>query len=66
MPASRIPPQLIFVPALFVVDPAWAPAIVAGGLSSAARASPQDRNPARQIPVAISNAWFAVGPALVL
>jgi putative nucleotidyltransferase with HDIG domain len=62
-----IPTQILFVPALFVVDPAWAPAIVASGLVlSRAKDIVRDHNPVRQMLVAIGNAWYAVGPALVL
>ncbi len=61
------PLQLVFVPALFVVDPVWAPAIVALGLIlGRLRDVLRDRNPGRQLLVAANNAWFAVGPALVL
>ena len=61
------PLQLVFVPALFVVDAAWAPAIVALGLIlGRLRDALRDRNPGRQLLVAANNAWFAVGPALVL
>ncbi len=60
------PLQLVFVPALFVVDPAWAPGIVALGLIlGRLRDVLRDRNPGRQLLVAANNAWFAVGPALV-
>ena len=61
------PLQLVFVPALFVVDPAWAPAIVVAGLVAGRIPDVvRDRNPGRQLVVAAGNAWFAVGPALVL
>ena len=61
------PLQLVFVPILFVVDPAWAPLIVMCGLVvGRLRDIARDRNPARQVLVAIGNSWFAVGPALVL
>ena len=60
------PLQLVLVPALFVVHPAWAPFAVASGLvlgrlPDVMRA----RNPDRLL-VAIGNSWFAVGPAIVL
>jgi putative nucleotidyltransferase with HDIG domain len=62
-----IPTQILFVPALFVVDPAWAPGIVACGLVLARlKDVVRDRNPVRQLLVAVGNAWYAVGPALVL
>jgi putative nucleotidyltransferase with HDIG domain len=61
------PLQLVFVPALFVVDPAWAPAIVVAGLVAGRIPDVvRDRNPGRQLVVAAGNAWFSVVPALVL
>ena len=60
------PLQLVFVPMLFLVDPAWAPAIVVAGLVSAGCVRHARPQPRRQLLVAIGNAWFAVGPALVL
>jgi putative nucleotidyltransferase with HDIG domain len=61
------PLQLVFVPVVFLVDPAWAPLIVAAGLVlGRSRDIVRDRNPGRQLLVAVGNAWFAVGPALVL
>ncbi len=61
------PIQLVFVPLLFVVDPAWAPAIVVAGLvAGRVRDAARDHNPERQLVVAANNAWFAVGPAIVL
>jgi putative nucleotidyltransferase with HDIG domain len=62
-----IPTQILFVPALFVLDPAWAPAVVACGLVLArAKDLVRDHNPVRQVLVATGNAWYAVGPAIVL
>jgi putative nucleotidyltransferase with HDIG domain len=61
------PIQIVFVPALFVVDPAWAPAIVIAGLVVGRLPDIwRDRNPERQLLVAANNAWFAVAPAVVL
>jgi putative nucleotidyltransferase with HDIG domain len=61
------PLQLVFVPVLFLVDPAWAPLIVVAGLVLARmRDIARDHNPERQLMVAANNAWFAVGPAIVL
>jgi putative nucleotidyltransferase with HDIG domain len=61
------PLQIVFVPVLFVVDPAWAPIIVAAGLVlGRAPDVVRDHNPTRQVLVAVGNAWFSVGPALVL
>jgi putative nucleotidyltransferase with HDIG domain len=60
------PTQIIFVPALFLVDPAWVPLVVAGGLAlGRLRDIVRDHNPERQLVVAVGNAWYAVGPALV-
>ncbi len=62
-----IPTQILFVPVLFLLDPAWAPGIVAAGLMVARlKDVVRDRNPFRQLLVAVGNAWYAVGPALVL
>ena len=62
-----IPTQIIFVPALFVIDPAWAPLVVVAGLVLGhARDTARDPNPSRRVLVSVGNAWFAVGPALVL
>jgi putative nucleotidyltransferase with HDIG domain len=61
------PLQLAFVPALFVLPPAWAPLVVAAGLVLArVDAIVRHRNLGRQVLVAIGNSWFAFGPALVL
>ena len=61
------PVQLVFVPVLFVIDPAWAPLVVICGLVLARlRDIARDHNPARQLLVAMGNSWFAVGPAVVL
>jgi len=61
------PLQLVLVPTLFVVHPAWAPFVVASGLLLARLPEMRGaRNRARMMLVAIGNAWFAVGPALVL
>jgi putative nucleotidyltransferase with HDIG domain len=61
-----IPTQIVFVPVLFLVDPAWAPLIVAAALVlGRGRDIVRDHNPLRQLLVSVGNAWFAVGPALV-
>jgi putative nucleotidyltransferase with HDIG domain len=61
------PTQLVFVPVLFLLDPAWAPLVLAAALVlSRVRDILRDRNPKRQLLVAVGNSWFAVGPALVL
>ena len=64
------PLQLVFLPVLFVIDPAWAPAVVAAGLATGAiRDIAREHDERRRLFVAAAtagNAWFAVGPALVL
>ena len=61
------PLQLVFVPVLFLLHPAWAPLVVIAGLVLArVRDIARHHNPGRQLLVAIGNSWFAVGPALVL
>ena len=61
------PLQLAFVPALFVLHPAWAPLLVAAGLVlTRMDAIVRHRNFGRQVLVTIGNSWFALGPALVL
>jgi putative nucleotidyltransferase with HDIG domain len=61
------PLQLVFVPVLFLIHPAWAPVVVVAGLVlGRLRDIARDRNPQRQLLVAIGNSWFAVGPAIVL
>jgi putative nucleotidyltransferase with HDIG domain len=60
------PLQLVFVPALLVMHPAWAPFAVAAGLVVGRLPDiARDHNPERLL-VAIGNSWFAIGPALVL
>ena len=60
------PLQLVFVPALFLLHPTWAPFVVVSGLVlGRLREVIRDHNPERLL-VAIGNSWFAVGPALVL
>ena len=60
------PLQLVFVPALFLLHPAWAPFVVVSGLVlGRLHEVIRDHNPERLL-VAVGNAWFAVGPALVL
>lgn len=61
------PLQLAFVPALFILHPAWAPLVVAAGLVLARLDTiARHRNFGRQVLVTIGNSWFAIGPALVL
>jgi putative nucleotidyltransferase with HDIG domain len=61
------PLQLVFVPVLFLVHPAWAPLVVAAGLVLArVDTIVRHRNFGRQVLVTIGNSWFAVGPAIVL
>jgi len=64
------PLQIVFLPVLFLVDPAWAPAVVAAGLVlGSLRDLAREPSPRRRLYMAAAtagNAWFAVGPALVL
>ena len=61
------PLQLVFVPTLFVMHPAWVPLVVAAGfVLGRARDIVRNRNVERQLLVGTGNAWFAVAPALVL
>jgi putative nucleotidyltransferase with HDIG domain len=61
------PLQLVFVPILFLADPAWAPLLVVAGLvlSRLVEAARGGSVP-RHALIAIGNGWFAMGPALVL
>ena len=61
------PLQLVFVPILFLADPAWAPLIVVAGLllSRLVEAARGGSVP-RHALVAVGNGWFAMGPAVVL
>jgi putative nucleotidyltransferase with HDIG domain len=59
--------QIVFVPVLFVVDPAWAALIAMSALAIGRLPDVwRDHNPARGLLVAAGNSWFAVGPAIVL
>lgn len=61
-----IPTQIVFVPVLFLIDPAWAPLVVAAGLVLGhAGEILRDRHSVRRVLVSVGNAWFAVGPAIV-
>jgi putative nucleotidyltransferase with HDIG domain len=62
-----IPTQMLFVPVLFLMHPAWAPLVVAAGLAlSRTDTVFRHHNFGRQVLVSVGNAWFAIGPALVL
>ncbi len=61
------PLQLVFVPILFLADPAWAPLIVVAGLVvSRLVEATRGGSVARHALIAIGNGWFAMGPAVVL
>ena len=61
------PLQLVFVPILFVADPAWAPLIVVAGLIlSRLVEAARGGSIVRHALIGIGNGWFTVGPALVL
>ena len=59
--------QIVFVPVLFLVDPAWAPLVAMSALAMGRLPDVwRDHNPGRGLLVAAGNSWFAVGPAIVL
>jgi putative nucleotidyltransferase with HDIG domain len=61
------PTQLVFIPTLFLVDPAWAPLVVAAGLAvSRLDEVLRGGNLRRNLLVATGNAWYTIGPAIVL
>ena len=62
-----MPLQLAFVPALFVLDPALVPLVVAAALlvGRAIDVAQGTRRPSRLLN-ALGDSWFSVGPALVL
>ncbi|HYH58100.1 MAG TPA: HD-GYP domain-containing protein [Thermoleophilaceae bacterium] len=61
------PLQLVFVPILFLADPAWAPLIVVVGLVlSRVVEAARGGSAARHALIAIGNGWFAMGPAVIL
>ena len=60
------PTQLVFVPMLFLVPPAWAPLLVAIGLTiGLAPAIASRRVHISRVLTVPGNAWYALGPALV-
>lgn len=61
------PTQLVFVPILLLVDPAWAPLIVAAGLAlGRIEEVLRGGNLRRNMLVTTGNAGYTIGPALVL
>ena len=62
-----LPTQLVFVPMLLLLDPSEVPLMVAAALAlkHAVRAA-MGKQPAERIIVGVSDAWFSIGPALVL
>ena len=64
---SVVPTQLILVPMLVMLPPGDVPLAVAAGLvGSSAVDCARGRLPARRILYAVSDAWHAAGPALLL
>jgi HD-GYP domain-containing protein (c-di-GMP phosphodiesterase class II) len=62
-----VPTQVVFVPMLFVVDPAIAPLLVAAGFVVGTLAlQARRRVRADRVLLAPGNAWYALGPAVVL
>jgi hypothetical protein len=64
---TAVPTQLVLVPMLFALPPAWVPACAAAGyvLGHAALGVARHRPPERAL-VLLSCSWYAVGPALVM
>ena len=61
------PLQLVFVPILFLTDPAWAPLIVVAGLIlSRVVEAARGGSIVRHALIGTGNGWFTMGPALVL
>jgi hypothetical protein len=61
------PTQLVFIPTLFLVDPAWAPLIVAAGLVVGRIDEIRGGgNLRRNLLVTTGNAWYTIGPVVVL
>ena len=57
--------QLVLIPMLYALNPAWVPLLcAAAGSSARRRRSHRQRHPDRTV-VAIADAWHAVAPALV-
>jgi HD-GYP domain-containing protein (c-di-GMP phosphodiesterase class II) len=62
-----VPTQVVFVPMLFVADPAIAPALVAGAfVLGTLTLHLRGRVRADRVLLAAGNAWYAIGPAVVL
>jgi putative nucleotidyltransferase with HDIG domain len=62
-----VPTQVVFVPMLFVLPPAWAPLIVIASLGLGTLPSVlSGRAPLRRLATVPGNACFAIGPAIVL
>ncbi len=61
------PTQLVLVPMLFVLPPRTVPLLVALGLLAAQAPALVKRDvPVGKVPLLVTNAWHAVGPAVVL
>jgi HD-GYP domain-containing protein (c-di-GMP phosphodiesterase class II) len=60
------PTQLVLVPMLYAIPAGWVPFLVAGGeiVSRLPSYAAGRRHPDRTV-VAVANAWYAIGPALV-
>lgn len=68
-PATTTPLQVVFVPMWFVVDPALLPLAVAGGQvlgNVFASALARERHHWRRVFIGLPDAWYAMGPAMVL
>jgi putative nucleotidyltransferase with HDIG domain len=65
-PGFTLPVQLVFVPTLFLVSPAFVPLVTCAGLALG-RATDvlARRSHAARLALVPGNSWFAIGPALV-
>jgi HD-GYP domain-containing protein (c-di-GMP phosphodiesterase class II) len=61
-----VPTQLVLVPMLYALPPAWVPLLVAAGwvVGKVPSFLSRERHPDRAL-VAVANSWHALGPALV-
>ncbi len=61
-----VPTQLVLVPMLYALPPGWVPLVVAvGGIAGKSSSYLSGTRHPDRIVVAVGNAWYAVGPAVV-
>jgi HD-GYP domain-containing protein (c-di-GMP phosphodiesterase class II) len=64
---SAIPTQLVLVPMLFVLPPAWVPlCVAAASLARSAGELARGRRKLSTLPLALVSSWYSLAPALVL